>query len=186
MPDRNTTMWEFLEVKLPNHSEQILEGKEQILISPVYGSYIQPIFDFDGRRNPESAYDEATYVYKLSQMPGCFEITDTGVHLVLFVALRDTTVEELRSFFKKSRLRKLDVASSFRNLVVFRCGSYREEGYTMVPVFTPKDLASIRTQANAVPAKIYSAEKWNDIWRRCLFPRKLMGAMHFYKRLEGI
>lgn len=186
MPDQKSTTTEFMEIKLPKHTEQIIEGKEQILISPVYGKYIQPIFDFDGRKNPTAAYDEAEYIYKLSGIPGCFEVTNTGVHLVLFVALRDTSVEELRIFFKRTRMKKLDVSSSFRDLVVFRCGSFREEGYTMLPTFSPKEIPTCRSRANNIPSSIYSAEKWTSIWRKCLFPRKLMGAKYFYKKLEGI
>jgi len=190
MPDVIRTGAEFKESVFEKHIDDIMEGKSQVLLSPVYvdkskdKSYLQPIFDFDGKRaSLLTAFDEARKVKSNMNFNSIYEQTQNGVHLVFLIAI-DIDPEDMRNEVK-GLFKSLDVSSSFRDMPIFRSGSYREEKYTMIPRNTiEKDL--IKKIKGKTPGELYSPDKWIELWNRYLFPKRIVDAESFINQLKKI
>jgi len=190
MPDVIKTGAEFKESIFKKHIDEIMEGKSQVLLSPVYEDkdkrkkYLQPIFDFDGKKaSLLKAFEEAKLVKSKIQFDSIFEQTNNGVHLVFLIAL-DIEPEDMRKELT-GLFNSLDVSSSFRDMPIFRSGSYREENYTMVPRNTiSKDY--IKEIRGKKPGEIYSPEKWIELWNKYLFPKRIVDAESFIRQLKNI
>jgi len=190
MPDVVKTGAEFKESIFEKHINEIMEGKSQVLLSPVYQDkdkhkkYLQPIFDFDGKKaSLLTALDEAKLVKSKIHFSSIYEQTNNGVHLVFLIAL-DIDPEDMRKEVA-GLFRSLDVSSSFRDMPIFRSGSYREEKYTMVPRNTiSKDY--IKQIRGKKPGEIYPPEKWIELWNKYLFPKRIVDAESFIRQLKNI
>ncbi|HRT03531.1 MAG TPA: hypothetical protein P5513_06285 [Candidatus Diapherotrites archaeon] len=190
MPDVIRTGAEFKESIFEKHIDDIMEGKSQVLLSPVYKdksknkTYLQPIFDFDGKRaSLLTAFDEARKVKSNMNFNSIYEQTQNGVHLVFLIAI-DIDPEDMRNEVK-GLFKSLDVSSSFRDMPIFRSGSYREEKYTMIPRNTiEKDL--IKKIKGKTPGELYSPDKWIELWNRYLFPKRIVDAESFINQLKKI
>lgn len=193
MPNAQESLAVFKDKLFKNHIFKILEGKEQLLISPVLKKrsveLIQPIFDFDGRKSSGvlKAYDEAEELTnKLSKYPFVYELTKDGVHVVFNIALYDIKdVKTFRMAIKNNTtsFSTLDVSATFKDLPIFRFGSYREN-YTMAPV-KELNINSFSEIVNKKPLDLYDRDMWLKLWKQFLFPKYTVSATSFLKRLSS-
>lgn len=193
MPNAQESLSVFKEKLFTHHAFKILEGKEQLLISPIFkkGSVelIQPIFDFDGRKASGvlKAYDEAQELTnKLNKYPFIYELTKDGVHVAFNIALYDIQdVKMFRTAIKKitASYSTLDIPATFKDLPIFRFGSYREN-YTMSPV-RDLNMKSFSEIVNKKPLDLYDRDMWLKLWKQFLFPKHTVSATSFLKRLSS-
>lgn len=190
MPDAIKKVSEVKNSLYLKHIHEILEGKRAVLISPVYvdkengRQYIQPIFDFDGKKaSLIQAINEAKKIKeRLRFFSSCYEPTANGVHLVFQVAIEETP-ETLRNELK-GLFKSLDVSSSFRDMPIFRSGSFRGT-YTMVPKqeINRKYMDEIKGKR---PIDLYDQVEWVSLWEKYLFPKKLISAEIFINTIKKI
>ena len=189
MPTQTATL-EALKAKIYNkHVDTILEGKEALLISPVFYQnnieYIQPIFDFDGRKGGGilQAYDEAENLKKvMEKFSSIIELTRDGCHLTFQIGLYGLSVEEIRKELKNVTLYKtVDIPATFKDLPIYRFGSYREENYTMIPVDNLyKNI--FKEVDHKKPIELFDKENWLNLWKGYLFPTQPVSANAFLNR----
>lgn len=190
MPDVTKKVIDFKTSIYNKHINQILEGKSSVLLSPVYEDkknnkkYIQPIFDFDGKKtNLIQALSEAKKLKEsLKYFSSCYEPTDNGVHLVFQIAIEETP-ETLRKEFKEL-FKSLDVSSSFRDMPIFRIGSFRET-YTMAPMQNI-DRNYMDELKGKKPIDLYDQVEWIRLWEKYLYPKKLISSELFINQIKKI
>jgi hypothetical protein len=191
MPPQLSSISEFKDKLFKKHSTAIIQGKAQLLISPIYrreeSIFIQPIFDFDGRRGGGilKAYTEAKDMkQKLEKYPSYFEVTPDGLHLVLLIAIYGIDVERYREEVKRSfSYSTLDVSASCRDVPIFRLGSYKD-GQTIIPV-VELNTVSIQKMKNRIPSEIYAKQKWHTLWSQYLFPTNTVSGFGFLKTIQS-
>lgn len=171
------------------HINEILEGKSAILISPVYEEkdtgrkYLQPIFDFDGKKASliQSINDAKTLK---SRIPWdcCFEPTENGTHLVFQIAIEEDPAKLRREF--KDLFKSLDVASSFRDMPIFRCGSFRKT-YTMEPM-EKINKNYMNDLKGKKPIDLHDQVEWISLWERYLFPKRIISSEIFINQVKKL
>jgi len=179
MPPVVDTKQNFLDKLKNKHASKIFEGKEFVMISPIFNDgkneYAHLILDFDSHdasiaRAFEEAQQMATY---LKKYPHYFEITPHGVHVVFNVAveLQSIKLSDLREAFAKLSFSTLDYVSSFRDMPIFRIGSWRKP-YTILPA-TKLSLTSLKNnQHQQGPLYYFEAKHWFHIWETMLLPKE--------------
>lgn len=190
MPDVIKKVNDFKASIYNKHIQQILEGKSAVLLSPVYEDkknnkkYIQPIFDFDGKKsNLIQALNEAKKLKEnLKYFSSCYEPTENGVHLVFQIAMEETP-ETLRKEFN-GLFKSLDVSSSFRDMPIFRIGSFRGT-YTMAPL-QEMDRHYMNELKGKRPIDLYDQVEWISLWEKYLFPKKLISSELFINQIKKI
>lgn len=189
MSPQKTTLKDFRNKIVTKHVNKILMGKEQLLVSPVFSTeqnqiYIQPVFDFDGRRGGGilKAQDDAMrFCSNVKRYPHIYEVTPNGVHLVFLVAFNDCSIEEYRNLVKNIKFTTLDVLSSTRNVPIFRIGSYKQN-HTIIP--TSKLHIDLMNICKKLPKDIYTTEEWIKFWDMYLLPQEKISHIKFFKQLS--
>lgn len=150
MPPRMTTISQLTTKIIESRLTDILSGSVKLLVSPVFYDvrgrmYIQPIFDFDVSDGMASrCYDVVNKYFSKTAYPCHIELTPNGAHLVFDILVYDisiigvnTDIVDLsvifRNFFKKLDIPYLDVTASFRDVPIYRAGSYKDN-YTIFPI----------------------------------------------------
>ncbi len=179
MPPAKASISDVLyKVKFKHHDE-IIEGKTGILISPVYfdsdkEGYFQPIFDLDRHKGSigiVSLIDEGKRINDAFKSHGChYELTKEGLHVVCEFLVRDYEFDEYKNILT-DKFKSLDTTSTFRDMPIWRVGSYsKQENFTVCPA-TDIDKNSYN-KCEGKPNEIMEGLNWNDVWDRYLFPRK--------------
>lgn len=179
MPDRETTYDEILSKVTIKHLDAILSGKQSILISPIFKSdtdqLIHFILDFDSPTNniTPALYNSVINVKNKLAIDTWIETTKTGLHLVSNVLLKNITPLKMREIFKNFNINYLDYISSFRDMPIYRLGSY-VNNTTYMKIDSINDFKKINEEKKKLPLDILDKKEWVSLWERFLLPTKIV------------
>ena len=179
MPDQEATYNEILSKVTVKHLNTILSGKQAILISPIFKSdndqLIHFILDFDSPTNSitPALYNSVMNIKNKLAIDTWIETTKTGLHLVSNVLLKNITSLKMREIFKKFNINYLDYVSSFRDMPIYRLGSY-VDNTTYMKIDSINDFKKINEEKKKLPLDILDQKEWVSLWERFLLPTKIV------------